>query len=179
MLDDVVSRPEHFADGQRFLERYCRREAQPSPLFEAWADMCRRSYEHFDPVVANLVVTSSLNFVTAGVLEARSEFARIQPTPGGAGSSWPWYLRSLDGVAEVGGPFFFFLFFFVSPLSFGCCSAFFRLLVPCKVLRTICVLVTDESYCRHMSVTLSMLAIALRRSLGRTIKVSQRTSLTQ
>lgn len=102
MLDDVIAAcPEQQVDGQRFLERYTKREPQPSPLFEAWADMCRGAYDHFDPIVASLVVTSSLNFVTANVLESRSEFGRIQPTAGGAGASWPWYLRTLDGVAEV------------------------------------------------------------------------------
>lgn len=63
--------------------------------------MCRLAYEHYDPLIASIIVMDSLKFVNANVLEGREEFKRILPSHGGMGQNWPWYLRDMDGVAEA------------------------------------------------------------------------------
>ncbi|KAI1375404.1 terpenoid synthase [Hypoxylon crocopeplum] len=63
---------------------------------------CKSSaeFEHYwDPVVANFIVASSLDFLNACVLEARPEFRHLAPTKGG--QSFPWYLRFKNGLPDT------------------------------------------------------------------------------
>jgi hypothetical protein len=48
--------------------------------------------------VANFIITSTLNFVNATVLEG-AEVPKLKPTVGG--QSWPYYLRDKTGVGEA------------------------------------------------------------------------------
>lgn len=59
----------------------------------------RGAFKIWDPIVANFIVTSSLDFVTANVLETREEFQNVTRTRGG--ESWPWFVRNKDGVADA------------------------------------------------------------------------------
>ncbi|KAI1079857.1 hypothetical protein F5B20DRAFT_155536 [Whalleya microplaca] len=97
VMDDEVARS--LGDFEQFHERFAAGKPQPTVLLENWAELMRSSFDYWDPVIASFIVTSSLNYVNAGVMEARSEFRRLTPTKGG--QSWPWYLRDKDGVAEA------------------------------------------------------------------------------
>ncbi|KAF5620071.1 longiborneol synthase [Fusarium sp. NRRL 52700] len=54
---------------------------------------------YWDPLIANFIVTASLNFLNSNALEARSEFHQIERTK--AGRSWAWFLREKDSVGEA------------------------------------------------------------------------------
>ncbi|KAF4833913.1 Alpha-cuprenene synthase COP6 [Colletotrichum tropicale] len=97
LIDDETSKsPE---DCSKFIERFAAGEKQPTPLLEGWAELMRLAYKYWDPVVANFIVTASLNFVNANVLENRHEFKKLKPTKGG--KKWPWFLRDKDGVSDA------------------------------------------------------------------------------
>ncbi|KAF9880314.1 hypothetical protein CkaCkLH20_02268 [Colletotrichum karsti] len=97
LLDDETAKsPDDFS---RFVQCFALGERQPTPLLEGWAELMRLSFKYWDPVVANFIVSSSMNFVNANVLETRDEFKKLEPTRGG--KSWPWFLRDKDGVAEA------------------------------------------------------------------------------
>lgn len=82
-----------------FHERFAAGEKQPIPLLQGWADLMRLVFKHWDPLVANFIVSASLNFLNANVLEARKEFNRMERTK--AGHGWAWFLREKDGVGEA------------------------------------------------------------------------------
>jgi hypothetical protein len=71
---------------------------QPTLLAQAWADYLRLSYKYYSPIVANFIVTSSLNFTNANALEG-SELPLLSRTTGG--KNWPYYLRDKDGLSEA------------------------------------------------------------------------------
>ncbi|KAF4909022.1 Alpha-cuprenene synthase COP6 [Colletotrichum fructicola] len=97
LIDDETSKsPE---DCSKFIERFAAGEKQPTPLLEGWAELMRLAYKYWDPVVANFIVTASLNFVNANVLENRQEFKKLKPTKGG--KKWPWFMRDKDGVSDA------------------------------------------------------------------------------
>ncbi|QGI86738.1 hypothetical protein CEK25_013467 [Fusarium fujikuroi] len=54
---------------------------------------------YWDPLIANFIVTASLNFLNSNALEARDEFHTIELTK--ADRSWAWFLREKDGVGEA------------------------------------------------------------------------------
>jgi hypothetical protein len=96
LLDDAAAK---FLDEfQMFHARFCANETQPIPLLQGWADLMKLTFKYWDPVVANFIVSASLNFLNTNVLEARKDFGRIERTRGG--HSWAWFLRDKDGVGE-------------------------------------------------------------------------------
>ncbi|KAH6871498.1 isoprenoid synthase domain-containing protein [Thelonectria olida] len=96
LLDDEA--PKFLDEFQMFHARFCANEKQPIPLLQGWADLMKLAFKYWDPVVANFIVSASLNFLNANVLEARKDFGRIERTRGG--HSWAWFLREKDGVGE-------------------------------------------------------------------------------
>ncbi|KAI0411818.1 isoprenoid synthase domain-containing protein [Xylaria grammica] len=83
---------------QYFMIRFQTGSSQMTPLAQAWADYLRLSYEHYAPIVANFIVTSSLNFINANALE-ELKLPRMSRTRGG--ENWPYYLRDKDGASEA------------------------------------------------------------------------------
>ncbi|KAI0533288.1 isoprenoid synthase domain-containing protein [Xylaria digitata] len=83
---------------QDFMIRFQTGVNQVTPLAQAWADYLRLSYKFYSPIVANFIITSSLNFTNANALEG-SELPRMARTRGG--ENWPYYLRDKDGVSEA------------------------------------------------------------------------------
>ncbi|KAI1420849.1 isoprenoid synthase domain-containing protein [Xylaria sp. FL1777] len=83
---------------QDFMIRFQTGSGQATPLGQAWADYLRMSYKYYSPIVANFIITSSLNFTNANALEG-SELPRMSRTAGG--KNWPYYLRDKDGVSEA------------------------------------------------------------------------------
>ncbi|KAF3810954.1 hypothetical protein GCG54_00003132 [Colletotrichum gloeosporioides] len=97
LLDDGTSKSPD--DCSKFIERFAAGQKQPTPLLEGWAELMRLAFKYWDPVVANFIVTASLNFVNVNVLEGRHEFKKLKPTPGG--KKWPWFMRDKDGVSDA------------------------------------------------------------------------------
>ncbi|KAI5918190.1 isoprenoid synthase domain-containing protein [Camillea tinctor] len=96
MVDDSAQGdPEEW---QYFIHRFHAGLKQHSLLAQAWADIILLAFKFYAPRVANFIVTSSLNFTNANVLEG-SEVLRMKPTVGG--ENWAWYLRDKTGVAEA------------------------------------------------------------------------------
>ncbi|SCO06162.1 uncharacterized protein FFMR_12954 [Fusarium fujikuroi] len=82
-----------------FHERFCADEKQSIPLLQTSADLMKLTFKYWDPLIANFIVTASLNFLNSNALEARDEFHTIELTK--ADRSWAWFLREKDGVGEV------------------------------------------------------------------------------
>ncbi|KAH7473716.1 hypothetical protein FOMA001_g12048 [Fusarium oxysporum f. sp. matthiolae] len=97
LLDDEAA--EYLEDFSMFHERFCADEKQPIPLLQEWADLMKLTFKYWDPLVANFIVTASLNFLNSNAFEARKEFHQIERTK--AGRSWAWFLREKDGVGEA------------------------------------------------------------------------------
>ncbi|KAF5653730.1 longiborneol synthase [Fusarium sp. NRRL 25303] len=97
LLDDQAV--EYLEEFSMFHERFCADERQPTPLLQAWADLMKLTFKYWDPLIANFIVTASLNFLNSNALEARDEFHTIERTK--AGRSLAWFLREKDGVGEA------------------------------------------------------------------------------
>ncbi|KAJ7618766.1 isoprenoid synthase domain-containing protein [Roridomyces roridus] len=54
-------------------------------------------YTHWDPFLANIMVTSALDVISASMLENRGDIMQMEPRPTAA--SWPWYLRTKTSMA--------------------------------------------------------------------------------
>ncbi|KAH6639941.1 isoprenoid synthase domain-containing protein [Truncatella angustata] len=88
----------HPAEWQEFLPRFHGGLQQASSIAQSWAEHLRLCYKYYSPVVANFIVTSSLNFTNATTLEL-STLPKIARTAGG--QRWPFYIRDKVGVAEA------------------------------------------------------------------------------
>lgn len=97
LLDDEAGKS--LDEFQAFHARFCAGERHPLPLLQGWADLMKLAFKYWDPVVANFIVSASLNFLNANVLEARGDTSRIKRSKGG--HSWAWFLRDKDGVGEA------------------------------------------------------------------------------
>ncbi|TRX90918.1 hypothetical protein FHL15_008123 [Xylaria flabelliformis] len=96
LVDDGASKdPKLWQD---FMIRFQTGLEQATSLSQAWADYLRLSYKYYSPIVANFIITSSLNFTNANALEG-SELPRMSRTAGG--KNWPYYLRDKDGISEA------------------------------------------------------------------------------
>lgn len=97
MLDDKTA--EMRTDVELFQTRFSQGEVQPTCLLRGLADILHEAREHFDPVLANILVTSCLNFVTSNLLEIRDEFQSMETTK--AGRMFPYYYRNMAGITEA------------------------------------------------------------------------------
>ncbi|XP_014551426.1 hypothetical protein COCVIDRAFT_20312 [Bipolaris victoriae FI3] len=88
-----------------FQERFQKGEPQPSALLQRFAENLQEMSIHFEPLVANFIVLSSLQFVAATLLERRSELHSLQHCE--EAKRWPDYVRDRSGVPEA---FAYFIF---------------------------------------------------------------------
>jgi hypothetical protein len=88
-----------------FQTRFQKGEPQPSALLARFAESLQAMSTHFESLVANFIVLSSLQFVNATLLERRGEFHRLQHCREASG--WPDYVRDRSGVPEA---FAYFIF---------------------------------------------------------------------
>lgn len=88
-----------------FQERFQKGEPQPSALLQRFAENLQEMSIHFEPLVANFIVLSSLQFVAATLLERRSELHSLQHCK--EAKRWPDYVRDRSGVPEA---FAYFIF---------------------------------------------------------------------
>lgn len=88
-----------------FQIRFHKGEPQPSALLARFAELLQGMSAHFEPLVANFIVLSSLQFVNATLLERRGEFHGLQHCKEASG--WPDYIRDRSGVTEAYAYFVF------------------------------------------------------------------------
>ncbi|KAG8159640.1 hypothetical protein KVR01_010277 [Diaporthe batatas] len=88
-----------------FQTRFHKGEPQPSALLACVAESLQGMSTHFEPLVANFIVLSSLQFVNATLLERRGEFTGLQHCK--EASRWPGYIRDKSGVPEAYAYFIF------------------------------------------------------------------------
>ncbi|KAH0831846.1 isoprenoid synthase domain-containing protein [Lanmaoa asiatica] len=97
-VDDAVnSFLEEMPNIYLFNERFIRNEPQGNGVLDAFADIMRRASELYHPVASHLITTSTLNFVTANLLEHETRSMKISS----AAHQYPTYQRTMSGVAEA------------------------------------------------------------------------------
>jgi len=102
-LDDQT--PEGMQDIEKFHQRLCSGEPQPTIVLKGWAKLLLDAYTHWSPIPANLIVSSTLNFITSTTI-AKGQLIRRE-TQLGSGKSWASYSRQLDGLGDAYAAFTF------------------------------------------------------------------------
>ncbi|KAJ0108804.1 hypothetical protein J7T55_011295 [Diaporthe amygdali] len=87
------------SDLAHFQARFYTGQPQPSLLLDHFAHTLRKTYQYYDPVIANTIVLSALAFVNANALETRREFQELVPSQ--AAASWPYYFRDKEGLPDT------------------------------------------------------------------------------
>lgn len=88
-----------------FQTRFQKGEPQPSALLTCFAQSLQAMSLYFEPLVANFIVLSSLQFVNATLLERRGELHGLRHCREASG--WPDYVRNKSGVSEAYAYFIF------------------------------------------------------------------------
>ena len=92
-IDDVAPEdPEPYIDFQR---RYVLGLPQLDPVLDTFAEILPTLYEIYDPLFANFIITSVLEFTTVSCVETRIEIF----TPVNGPARFPWFLRSRSGAS--------------------------------------------------------------------------------
>ncbi|KAI0098852.1 isoprenoid synthase domain-containing protein [Nemania sp. FL0031] len=92
--DDACKSPEEWYQfGPRFLAG-AKQHNCVAQEFDRWL---RLTYDYYSPIVANFIITASLNFVNATALEG-SEVPKMARTAGG--ENWAYFLRDKNGLGE-------------------------------------------------------------------------------
>ncbi|KAJ8133476.1 hypothetical protein O1611_g150 [Lasiodiplodia mahajangana] len=93
--DDAYKNPEEWS---QFVPRFFTGTKQHNSVAQEFDRWLRLSYEYYSPTIASSIITASLNFVNATVLEG-SEVPKMVRTAGG--ENWAYYFREKTGIAEV------------------------------------------------------------------------------
>ncbi|KAI8270627.1 hypothetical protein K4K58_008452 [Colletotrichum sp. SAR11_239] len=88
-----------------FQERFHKGEPQPSALLSRFAEVLHDMSKYYEPLVANFIVCSTLQFVNATLLERHGEFHGLKHCKEASG--WPDYVRDRSGVPEAYAYFIF------------------------------------------------------------------------
>ncbi|KAG8914391.1 hypothetical protein FRC01_004098 [Tulasnella sp. 417] len=84
---------------KEFPLRFLRGQGQDDPVLDKYAEHLRNAYTMFPQVAANMIVSGSLEFLTATYIETTTKDLKLSShaTP------YPWFLRSRSGVGVVYG----------------------------------------------------------------------------
>ncbi|KAI0124138.1 longiborneol synthase [Xylariales sp. AK1849] len=95
--DDIVGQKGQMKEEASFFQqRFFKAELQPNALLEGLATLLREAYDYFDPVLANLLQISVINFLTSNLLEQHDGFQKMTVTK--AGERFPYWYRSISGL---------------------------------------------------------------------------------
>lgn len=98
--DDIVGQSNQMVEeAMEFHERFFRGQTQRNKLLEGIATLLREAYDHFDPVMANLLQISVLKFLTSNLLERHKGFQNMPVTR--AGHRFPNYYRDMSGMDQA------------------------------------------------------------------------------
>lgn len=59
----------------------------------------KETWIHWDPILANLIVTSTMDCITSNLLDTRREFQEMAVTT--AGASFPYFFRNMSGITTA------------------------------------------------------------------------------
>lgn len=59
----------------------------------------KETWDHWDPILANLIVTSTMDCVTSNLLDTRQEFQNMPITR--EGTSFPYFFRNMSGITTA------------------------------------------------------------------------------
>ncbi|KAK8113384.1 hypothetical protein PG984_013910 [Apiospora sp. TS-2023a] len=97
LIDDAAVREP--AEWSQFVGRFYSGQPQPSPMARAWDVYLRRASVWYEPLVANFIVLSALNFVNSTAL-AGAKFGSSAWSPTAGAVRWPYFLRDKEGMSE-------------------------------------------------------------------------------
>jgi len=98
-IDDMMDRAEDLVHVYRFNERFMNCQPQEDPVMNALDGLLREVACHYSAPVSNLIVASSLNFMSSILLDSETQDMPISSqTP-----SYPEYSRLLSGLADAYG----------------------------------------------------------------------------
>ncbi|KAF9016891.1 terpenoid synthase [Hymenopellis radicata] len=86
-----------------FHSQFCSAESHGDAVLDFFASLLRSTYAYFDYVAANIIITSTLNFVTAMTLEHRTKDLKLPVSA----KRYPKFSRRFSGAAEA---YAFFIF---------------------------------------------------------------------
>ena len=61
-----------------FIERFIRNEQQMDPVLDSLAHLLQEIPDHWEPVVASLILTGTLNFINAPTLEFQTQGMKVE-----------------------------------------------------------------------------------------------------
>lgn len=82
-----------------YQKRFFSGQPQPTPLLRATAAVMRETWDHWDPLLANLIVTSTMDGVTSNLLDTRPEFQDLVVTK--SGTAFPYFFRNMSGLTTA------------------------------------------------------------------------------
>ncbi|CAI0649256.1 unnamed protein product, partial [Colletotrichum noveboracense] len=96
--DDLVGQAEGamVEEAMAFHKRFFSGQRQKHNLLEGLATLLREAYDHWDPVLANMLQLSALKFLTCNLLERHEGFLSFEVTR--AGEKFPDFLRDMSGI---------------------------------------------------------------------------------
>ncbi|TFK38295.1 isoprenoid synthase domain-containing protein [Crucibulum laeve] len=94
-LDDIFQKDVGLVS--EFNERFIHKRAQLDPVLDSFADLLYELPQHFGRVVSNIMVTSTLNLVTALLLEHETQDMTLSPYAHG----YTTFSRVMSGASEV------------------------------------------------------------------------------
>lgn len=97
LIDDRIGEMADEVEG--YQRRFVSGEEQPTPLLRAAAGLMRETWDHWDPLLANLIVTSTVDGVTSNLIDTRPEFQDLVVTK--AGTAFPYFFRNMSGLTTA------------------------------------------------------------------------------
>lgn len=97
LIDDGIGELRGEVEG--YQRRFYAGEEQPTPLLRATASVMKETWDHWDPILANLIVTSTMDCVTSNLLDTRQEFQNMPITK--EGTSFPYFFRNMSGITTA------------------------------------------------------------------------------
>ncbi|KAJ4424663.1 hypothetical protein N0V82_000591 [Gnomoniopsis sp. IMI 355080] len=97
LIDDRIG--EFRAEVEGYQRRFFAGEEQPTPLLRATAALMKETWDYWDPILANMIVTSTLDCVSSNLLDTRPEFQDMVVTK--AGVSFPYFFRNMSGLTTA------------------------------------------------------------------------------
>ncbi|KAG6382023.1 hypothetical protein JVT61DRAFT_655 [Boletus reticuloceps] len=96
-VDEIPARfPSDICNFYLFPNRFIEKQQQENAILDALADIIRRAPDLFSPIPSKLIMTSTLNFFTANLLEHETKSMEIAS----AVQQYPIYQRTMTALAE-------------------------------------------------------------------------------
>ncbi|OJA14259.1 hypothetical protein AZE42_06866 [Rhizopogon vesiculosus] len=102
-IDDVVDKGQDITHVYHFNERFASCQPQADPVLSGLDALLREVVHHYPTLVSNLIVTSSLNFVSSLLLDHETKGMKISSDA----PLYPEYSRLLSGLSDAYGLFVF------------------------------------------------------------------------